>query len=371
MKIGDKIGDKKIIGKSTVIDDAGARHELILEDRHGRTSRRPDVAMSAPSPEPGPVSVRLVDNGRLSLDAGQTENHLGITNKMPRLVVGVAWTTTARAVRALTPADRRAEVLFSYARLAHDHPRTSLRARLPRSLYRIGIDSAGYTSLRKTGALSFTVEDYLRAVELHDADYFFTIDYMCEPEVLKKTGLTVRDHQARTTANTMEIIDKRKSYAITGTFAPVVQGWTVEDYLAHIDELKSAGALKYATMLGIGTLCCRTREDDILRIIHAIRAAVPMKLHGFGVKLTALQYRLACDALFSVDSHSWAKTGWRRADEIRAQCAKASACKYKNCVNCATTIRVWMNRINEQAATKGAPEWARCGRLEAYTGGVL
>ena len=58
-------------------------------------------------------------------------------------------------------------------------------------------------------------------------------DYMCEPFVLKQTGLSVADHQAMT-------VDRFDAIQDAGTgrvpLMPVLQGWTVADYLRHLDQ---------------------------------------------------------------------------------------------------------------------------------------
>jgi len=53
------------------------------------------------------------------------------------------------------------------------------------------------------------------------------MDWMCEPFMLAKTRLTIAEHQLRTATNYLEM----RSRAPDLPFVPVLQGWTLDDYL--------------------------------------------------------------------------------------------------------------------------------------------
>ena len=59
-------------------------------------------------------------------------------------------------------------------------------------------------------------------------DFAAPQDWMCEPHILARTGLSIREHQERTIASYLEL----RSLAPDLPFIPVVQGWHLADYLA-------------------------------------------------------------------------------------------------------------------------------------------
>ena len=79
---------------------------------------------------------------------------------------------------------------------------------------------------------------------------------MCEPWILAKTGLSVRDHQELTLENLLYL--REHFYFVP--WLSVLQGWTVEDYLAHADAYDWAGVdLTAEPLVGPGRyVVCRT-----------------------------------------------------------------------------------------------------------------
>ena len=103
----------------------------------------------------------------------------------------------------------------------------------------------------------------------------------------------------------MTITNQLKLLDLNANTQMVVQGWTVSDYLENIDRIKDQGLL--TERLGIGSVCRRGQNREIARIVRAIHNNVPswVKLHGFGVKVSALKYTDAKFNLYSADSESW------------------------------------------------------------------
>lgn len=109
-------------------------------------------------------------------------------------------------------------------------------------------------------------------------------DYMCEPFVLEKTGLTVADHQ-RLTIERYEALSDACSFPIM----PVLQGFKPSEYLTHLRAYKD---LAYSGMrIGVGSICKRNSHPAMIAfILSGIKAERPdLRLHGFGLKLTALR----------------------------------------------------------------------------------
>lgn len=127
-------------------------------------------------------------------------------------------------------------------------------------------------------------------------------DWMCEPFVTTLTGQTVLEHQRRTSANWRELaaLDTGGVYVM-----PVIQGFHPHEYAAHVDEL--APDLPEGAWVGVGSVCKRQgRPEAILSVLGAIRSRRPdLRLHGFGVKTTALMLPDVAERLYSVDSMAW------------------------------------------------------------------
>lgn len=143
---------------------------------------------------------------------------------------------------------------------------------------------------------------YLNYIEDQNSDLWSLRDYPCEPHVLEKHGRSVREHQLMGLDRARSLLDLAQDRHIQGQPVSVVQGWTIEDYLIHIDLLAEHGCL--TDYVGIGSIC---REHDLERvhsIILTVRDALPArhKLHAFGVKLPVLERQGVLDALDSADS---------------------------------------------------------------------
>lgn len=150
-------------------------------------------------------------------------------------------------------------------------------------------------------------------------------DFMCENVALEKTGLTIPDHQ-RLTVERYDAI--RAALPFDVYLMPVLQGFWPNEY---VDCLKLYGDRLYAGMwVGVGSVCKRNRTvEPIEQVLMAIRRERPdLRLHGFGIKLTALESSVVRECLHSADSMAWSyaarrqKGGgndWRDAKEFVAK----------------------------------------------------
>lgn len=133
-------------------------------------------------------------------------------------------------------------------------------------------------------------------------------DYMCEPFMLAKTGLTVQEHQRLTiqrydalVAELDRLFDGKCPFPVL----PVLQGYTPAEYVTHIH---SYGArLSHGMWVGVGSVCKRnSAPEKIAAVLRAIKSVRPdLLLHGFGVKLTALLSTAVRDLLATADSMAW------------------------------------------------------------------
>ena len=169
------------------------------------------------------------------------------------------------------------------------------------------MDSGAFREIEQFGAYRHGPEEYAAEVaRLATINPGLRVavsqDWMCEPHMLAKTGLTIEDHQRLT----IERYDALLPLMPPGVYLmPVLQGYTVKDYLHHIDMY--GDRLKPGMYVGVGSVC--KRNGDV-RQIEAILVAIKKKrpdlhLHGFGLKTTALASGVVRDCLFSADSMAW------------------------------------------------------------------
>ncbi len=143
-----------------------------------------------------------------------------------------------------------------------------------------------------------------------------TQDMMCEPFILERTGLTVADHQNITIERF-----KKLSGLVTDTYImPVLQGYEPKQYVEHIDMY--GNLLKFGQWVGVGSICKRnTNPAEIIEVLYSIKKVRPdLRLHGFGLKITALSNGTIRNLLYSADSMAWsyyARAYGRNANDYR------------------------------------------------------
>lgn len=169
------------------------------------------------------------------------------------------------------------------------------------------VDSGAFTELHQHGRYRHSVEEYAADLRrIHESGVAsisaaVAQDYMCEPFMLAKTGLTVEDHQRLT----IERYDALVACGLPFPILPVLQGYAPADYVRHI---RAYGArLTPGMWVGVGSVCKRNSSpDQIVAVLSAIYDERPdLRLHGFGVKITALQHPRVRELLYSADSMAW------------------------------------------------------------------
>lgn len=127
-------------------------------------------------------------------------------------------------------------------------------------------------------------------------------DFMCEPFILERTGLTLADHQ-RLTIERLDALEAAWGEPVP--VLPVLQGFAPEDYARHVSDYGSR--LTPGRWVGVGSVCKRQGDPStIVAVLRAVKEARPdLRLHGFGVKLTALKNRAVRELLHSADSMAW------------------------------------------------------------------
>lgn len=215
--------------------------------------------------------------------------------------------------------------------------------RLPRALGRWALDSGGFTELSMHGAWLTPPRSYAADVrrfrdEIGHMDWAAPQDWMCEPEMLQKTGLSVAEHQRRTVVNFLEL----RAADPDLPFAPVLQGYRVADYWRCQDlYLRHGVDLTREPIVGVGTLCRRQATDEAERIVTTL-ASGGLRLHGFGFKVQGL--RRCRSLLASADSMAWSFHG-RRAAPLPGHDLPGPGRPrgHKNCANCADYALGWVH----------------------------
>lgn len=143
-----------------------------------------------------------------------------------------------------------------------------------------------------------------------------TQDYMCEQYIFQKryehTGVrfTVADHQRLTISRYDALYYHATQFGLL--VMPVLQGYAPTEYVDHIRQYGQR--LHKGMWVGVGSVCKRNGDPSAIRdVLYAIKKARPdLRLHGFGLKSTALGWNWIRQALYSADSMAWSLAARRQ-----------------------------------------------------------
>lgn len=167
------------------------------------------------------------------------------------------------------------------------------------------MDSGAFTEVVKHGGYRYSVAEYASHIKRFKTCgnllAAVTQDFMCEPFVLEMTGKTVAEHQQMTVDRYDALLAEN-----TGVYIiPVLQGYAPEEY---VDHLRLYGdRIKPNMWVGVGSICKRNANvKSIEGVLLTIKRERPdLRLHGFGVKTTALSSGLVRELLHTADSMAW------------------------------------------------------------------
>lgn len=194
------------------------------------------------------------------------------------------------------------------------------------------LDSGGFTELSMFGEWTMSAKEYALELRRYESvgkmAWAAPQDWMCEPWILNKTGLTVTEHQKKTVYNYIALKE------LGANVIPVLQGWTLDDYRRCADLYHDEGVdLRAEHTVGLGSVCRRQATDEIGEIVRWAHAN-DIRCHGFGVKSAGL--RKYGDFLVSADSLAWSYTGRYNKDP---ECPKL------NCANCLHFALSWREKV--------------------------
>lgn len=199
-----------------------------------------------------------------------------------------------------------------------------------RSHFRVNnwiMDSGAFTEITTHGHYRNEPVIYAREIDRWQScgnlELSVAQDYMCEPFVTALTGLTVRDHQRLTVERYVALRE-----ATNAPLMPVLQGFKPSEYLDCLAMYKDL--LPIGARVGVGSVCKRNNHPAVIEyILRLIMKERPdLRLHGFGLKLTALHRPEIRRLLFSSDSMAWSlnarKNGrsahdWNQAEAYRVR----------------------------------------------------
>jgi hypothetical protein len=204
---------------------------------------------------------------------------------------------------------------------------------------RWALDSGGFTELNKYGRWSFYAEEYAAGVRriiemagMQGPDFVAIQDWMCEPFVLEKTGLSIKQHQFLTCMSLIEL----REIAPEIPWMPVLQGWGFQSYIDHAEIYRRFGFdLTQEFVVGVGSVC-RRHDTQIAEDVLLALASEGIRCHGFGFKSNGLLR--SHQNLASADSMAWSFTA--RREKI-----KLPECSHTTCTNCMKFALLWRERL--------------------------
>jgi hypothetical protein len=206
----------------------------------------------------------------------------------------------------------------------------------------ICLDSGGFSELSLFGKWTITPDEYIQEVRRlqNDCNISFNWiaqqDWMTEPPILDKTGLSILQHQENTITNYLYLIDIAPDLHII----PVLQGQTIDDYLHHVYLFSNAGIdLTSLPVVGLGSVCRRQNTKEIEQIV-SILFSMGISLHGFGVKIQGI--KRYSHMLKSADSMAWSFNARYNKEHCSIHMIKP---KTLNCANCFQYALEWRSKV--------------------------
>lgn len=168
------------------------------------------------------------------------------------------------------------------------------------------MDSGAFTEISRYGHYRHEPSEYAAQIRRWSRCGQLVVavaqDVMCEPFIAAKTGLSVLAHQAITVKRYDRLICEDVGGA---TILPVIQGYEPAEYVRHVHLY--GPRLTPGMWVGVGSVCKRNGDPAAIEaVLLAIKQARPdLRLHGFGIKQTAMQSGIVRQLLHSADSLAW------------------------------------------------------------------
>lgn len=206
------------------------------------------------------------------------------------------------------------------------------------------LDSGAFTELAMHGtwtvpAMQYSSEVRCFAQRMPGLQWAAIQDWMCEPFMIAKTGLSVWEHHRRTVENYRLL----HQLAPDLPWAPVLQGFTNQEYWECVRMYEDNGVdLRSFPIVGLGSVCRRqdtAMVEELIRELHDYG----ISLHGFGFKLKGIER--SAKWLASADSMAWSYDA-RRSDPL-------PGCPHEKCANCLRYALKWRSEKVLPAIRRG------------------
>lgn len=153
------------------------------------------------------------------------------------------------------------------------------------------LDCGGYTVLNKFGDYPWSMAAYANLVAKLQPDYYATMDYPCEPDITRALRLKSNLERIQATvANAATFASEYEPMIDGPQMVPVIQGWTLDEYLHCIQIYQEAGLIR--EYMAVGSMCTRSNDEQLKEIVPAIyeatRRAGVHRLHFFGFKMSSM-----------------------------------------------------------------------------------
>jgi hypothetical protein len=218
--------------------------------------------------------------------------------------------------------------------LCISHARLRERKTLRETAGRWMLDSGSYSMLSQNHMYIETPIYYIKRARYYAnymgmPDFMAPQDWMCEPWMIRRTGLSIHKHQENTVNNYLELRYRANDLP----WIPVIQGYTINDYLKCRDDYEQAGIdLLSEPLVGVGSICRRQNTYEVLNIVQTL---YPLKMHGFGVSEGLSKFS---KYLVTADSMAWSQKA--RYYEI---CLPGHT--HLNCANCPEYAIKWRGEL--------------------------
>ncbi|MBN2569394.1 MAG: hypothetical protein JXB42_08190 [Deltaproteobacteria bacterium] len=211
----------------------------------------------------------------------------------------------------------------------------SKRKRYVKAIGKWALDSGAFSEIHNFGKWKTTPEEYAYKVqifseEIGNLEWASIQDWICTPLVLKKTGMSIEQHQRKTIesyCNLTQIAPQIK-------WIPILQGWDVGSYFAHARMYEAEGiSLKNEKIVGVGSLAGRQSSKLLPQLLSALQQK-EISIHAFGLSISGLIN--THPFIKSADSMAWSFIARRRQIQL-PQCVG----KHKVCNNCLDYALLW------------------------------
>lgn len=238
----------------------------------------------------------------------------------------------------------------------------------------LALDSAGFTSalLWKSkgqqagmaGVYPWTLTQYLELVMEVRPRWYSQPDFCCEPAIANdqsqidwRVGATAAMLEAtlRQVFAWQEEIERESGARVAANAVsppvPVIQGWTVSDYLRSLDLMLEVWQrwepwAAPPTLVGLGSVCRRDighRTHGLMAILAALEGRLPpgSRLHLFGVKGSVLSEIKMCPWIASADSMAF---------DVGARIEAYRSGSSNTLAHRAEAMSSWMTRAHQRMA---------------------